>query len=108
MGSDGSTTWSDADPPHPTRQGHAPWELIPVFPLRAPVWGRMADDYFPVSARSDARGIRLVLDGTEDDRSGELLVDDHGFLLEVDLDGSRLELHDLVLSPQPDRLFVRT
>lgn len=106
--SDGTTTWgTDAD--HPTRQGWPPWHLQLVFPLRAPVWGRLGDDYYPAAVATEADGLRVHLDGTEDDRRGSLLVDStHGFLREIRFsDGSRLELRDVDLRPQPDELFVR-
>lgn len=107
IGSDGTVTWSDKDPPHPTRRGHPPWHLMPVFPLRAPVWGRMGDNYYPSSAVREAHGVRVGLTGTEDDRTGSVLVGAEGFLLDVSFaSGTRLQLRELDLRPQPDNLFA--
>lgn len=97
-----------AERPRTARLGHPAWELQLVFPLRAHVWGRMGDDYFMAAAAPEGDTlVRVGLLGTEDDRTGSLLVDmATGCVREADYSGTRLRLVDLDLRPQPDGLFV--
>lgn len=97
-------------PPTPARQEHPAWQLQLVFPLRAPVFGRLGDDYFPAYARAHDKGVLVGLEGTEDDREGHLVVDPgSGFISEASfLSGRRtLRLLDLQVGPHdgPDSFF---
>ncbi len=80
-------------PPHAARPGHPEWHFQLVFPLRAPVYGRVGDDYFPVEARSHEDGVLVALRGMDDDRQGHLLVDpESGFIREASYLGGRTTL----------------
>lgn len=98
-------------PPTPARPGHPAWHLQLVFPLRAHVFGRSGDDYFPSEVCSHDKGVLVRLEGTEDDRQGHLLVDpDQGFITEASFLGGRRTLHLLDLRRGPinaaDTLFT--
>lgn len=100
-------------PPHPARPGHPAWHFQLVFPLRAHVFGRVGDDYFPSSVQPHDQGVLVALEGTEDDRRGHLLVDPaEGFIREASfLDGRRtLRLTELRQGPleDADSLFAVT
>lgn len=89
-------------PPRPVREGWPDYYFQLVFPLRAHVWGRSGDDYFPSQTRRHHDGVLVTLNGTEDDRKGHLLVDpDSGFIREISfLSGRRtLRLADLQRGP---------
>jgi len=90
-------------PPHPVhREGGPDYWFQLVFPLRAHVWGRSGDDYFPSQTRRHPDGVLVTLNGMEDDREGHLLVDpDSGFIREISfLSGRRtLRLADLQRGP---------
>ena len=89
-------------PPHPTRQTHPAWHFQLVFPLRAHVFGRLGDDYFPSGAEAHDEGVLVALEGTEDDRQGHLVVDSSsGFIREAAYLSGRhtLRLTDLQLGP---------
>lgn len=97
-------------PATPARKGHAPWHLQLAFPLRAPVFGRLGDDYFPSDVRWHDDGVLVSLAGMEDDRQGHLVVDtDGGFISEASFLGGRRTLHLLHLRrgplDAPDSLF---
>jgi hypothetical protein len=98
--------------PTAARPRHPAWHLQLVFPLRAHVFGRLGDDYFPSHVRSHDQGVLVTLQGTEDDRQGHLVVDtDQCFIREASfLNGRRtLHLRDLRQGPldDPDTLFAR-
>ena len=98
-------------PPHPTRPGHPAWHFQLVFPLRAHVFGRSGDDYFPSRVQPHEEGVLVELEGTEDDRRGHLVVDPaEGFIREASfLSGRRtLRLVDLRQGPLrgADSLFT--
>ena len=100
--------WQGAvrSPPHPARPGWPDWNLQLVFPLRAHVWGRMGDDYFPAGTRAHPEGVQVDLLGMEGARTGHLVVDpDSGFVREMSLLGGRrvLRLEELTQGPLPDR-----
>lgn len=64
-------------PPHPTRQAHPAWHFQLVFPLRAHVFGRLGDDYFPSRVEAHDDGVLVALEGMQDDvlrRPTKLLV----------------------------------
>lgn len=97
--------------PHPTRPGHPAWHFQLVFPLRAHVFGRSGDDYFPSCVQPHDEGVLVQLQGTEDDRQGHLVVDPAGgFIREASfLSGRRtLRLVDLHQGPLrgADSLFT--
>lgn len=98
-------------PPTPARPGHPAWHLQLVFPLRAHVFGRLGDDYFPSDVCPHDQGVLVTLEGTEGDRQGHLVVDtDQGFIREASFLGGRRTLHllDLRQGPldAPDTLFA--
>jgi hypothetical protein len=66
------------------REGWPDYYFHLVFPLRAHVWGRTGDDYFPSDTRSHRDGVLVTLNGIEDNRERNLLVDpDNGFIREI-------------------------
>lgn len=96
--------------PIPARPGWPDWHLQLVFPLRAHIWGRMGDDYYPASTREHPHGVQVDLTGREDDRIGHIVVDpEHGFIRQMSLLGgrTRLELTDLQVGPHPDAHLFR-
>lgn len=111
--SDGVVTqsWVDGDPKErtPTRAGHPAYELMTVFPLRAHVWGRIGDDFYPASCRRQGHDAVVTLAGTEDDRRGEMTVDvPRGFLRELVLSHERWTVIDYAREPQEDEWFTTT
>lgn len=106
--SDGShiQEWQGArrPPPYPARPGHPHWFLQLVFPLRSPVLGRRADDYFPARTRAHEQGALVELEGMADDRRGHLVVDAEGFVREASFISGRwtLRLAELTRGPLDD------
>jgi hypothetical protein len=89
-------------PPRPARKSWPGWHFQLVFPLRAHVFGRLGDDYFPTQTRLHQDAVLVELAGMEDDRTGHLLVDrDDGFIREASFLGGRrtLRLDDLHQGP---------
>lgn len=109
--SDGTwvVTWSgdrqvERTPAYPARPPHA---LQLCFPLRAPIWGRAADDYAMVSAMETADGVRVRLAHMNNGHPAELVVDpESGALLTLRTRSLEMTLQALELGPQSDEMFA--
>lgn len=83
-----------------------PYDLQTFFPLRASIWGRMADDYYIEDASAGDDGILVRLRRVGSEASGEARIDrDTGVMRELILGKVRLVVESYELLPLPDDVF---